>query len=367
MNITFLIGNGFDIASGTDTSYKTFCKWYCEQLTDKEHIKKFKNDIKNDIENGGKDWADFEIGLGQYTKNFTIDNISEFIDCYEDAHEKIIKFIEKQKAEFNLDDLPKDEIMQFGNGIANFYQDLSPQEVIVFNNKIENDKLNNTKVNFLSFNYTNTLDKIVQELSKSCIKQWSLNNGATRRMEVNKNILHMHGTSTDYPILGVDNTSQIANQELLSNTIFTQMIIKPQSVEAIGEVWHNTAQKIISSSTIIGVFGMSLGETDTKWWQEIMSWLKSDGSRHLILYWYTKNPPNGISIYRRLLETKKAKDALLKYVKFSQEDINKIETRIHVVINTKNVFNIHLEKNNSTVTTSLSKDSFTILDSGEIA
>ena len=31
MYITFLVGNGFDIASGLDTSYAAFYNWYCNQ------------------------------------------------------------------------------------------------------------------------------------------------------------------------------------------------------------------------------------------------------------------------------------------------------------------------------------------------
>ena len=31
MQITFLVGNGFDITAGLDTSYSAFYKWYCQQ------------------------------------------------------------------------------------------------------------------------------------------------------------------------------------------------------------------------------------------------------------------------------------------------------------------------------------------------
>lgn len=123
----------------------------------------------------------------------------------------------------------------------------------------------------------------------------------------NETIIHMHGTSTEYLILGVDNASQIANQDLLSIPNFAEIMIKPQSVSAIGQLWHNEAQATISKSTIIGVFCMSLGESDTKWWTTIIKWLKEYTHRHLIVFWYTKNPPNGISVFRKLEETKKQK------------------------------------------------------------
>lgn len=363
MQITFLVGNGFDIASGVDTSYGAFYKWYCSKSSEKEHINKFKNEIKDDIKNGGKNWADFELGLGQYTKHFTVDNATDFLECYEDAHEMIIKFLEEQKSKFDLDGITSEEFVSFKNGLINFYQDLNPQEINTFNIILEADKGNNEMINFLSFNYTNTLNYIVNELAKTPLKQWSTSNG-TRKMEVNKKIIHMHGTSTEYPILGVDNASQIANQDLLSIPNFAEIMIKPQSVNAIGQLWHNEAQATISKSTIIGVFGMSLGESDAKWWTTIIKWLKENASRHLIVFWYTKNPPNGISVFRKLEETKKAKDTLFKYFDLSPSDVKNIESRIHIAINTKNVLNINLKSKD--ITSITDEEKTVIWDGGEI-
>ena len=166
MNITFLVGNGFDIASGIDTSYGAFYKWYCDQASEKEHINKFRKEIKEDIKKGGKNWADFELGLGQYTKHFTVENANEFLECYEDAHEMIIKFLEAEKSKFDLDRITEEDFASFKNGIINFYQDLNPQEINTFNSILEADRGVNTIINFLSFNYTNTLNYIINELSK---------------------------------------------------------------------------------------------------------------------------------------------------------------------------------------------------------
>lgn len=342
MNITFLVGNGFDIASGIDTSYGAFYKWYCNIDSEKEHIKAFRKNIKDDIKKGGKNWSDFELGLGKYTKHFTIDTVNEFFECYEDAHEKIIEFLKLQQSQFITDAFVDNQITQFKNGLVNFYQDLNPQERRAFNEIFESDKSSDSIINFLSFNYTDTLNKIIDVISKTPLKQWQYS--GNRKLEINKKIIQMHGTSMEYPILGVDNTSQIANQELLSVPNFSEIMIKPQSVNAIGQLWHAEAKEIISKSRIICVFGMSLGESDAQWWNIIIKWLKENSSRRLIVYWYTKNPPNGISVYRKLQETKKAKDTLYKYFALSPNDIENIGTRIHIAINTKNVLNCSLKK-----------------------
>ena len=74
------------------------------------------------------------------------------------------------------------------DGLLRFYQDLSPQEIKLFEEIIDNDKSNNAIINFLSFNYTDTLDRVVEELSKEPLKWWSVTGGA-RYMGVNKKVV----------------------------------------------------------------------------------------------------------------------------------------------------------------------------------
>lgn len=90
MNITFLVGNGFNISAGVDTSYESFYKWYYSQPSQTVTILNFKEEIRNDIEDGVKNWADFETGLGKYTSHFSLENVNAFFECREDAIENII-------------------------------------------------------------------------------------------------------------------------------------------------------------------------------------------------------------------------------------------------------------------------------------
>lgn len=349
MNITYLVGNGFDISSGIDTSYRAFYEWYCTQPSEKEHIKKFKAEIKEDIINGGENWADFEIGLGQYTKKFTIENVNEFFECYEDAHEMIIKFLNNQKELLNLSKITDKKLIKLRNGFINYYEGLYPREQIILKELEKNDASNNTIINFLSFNYTDTLDLMIDILSKQPLKTWGYN-GVSMKMTVNPKIVHMHGTSTKFPILGVNDASQIANQELLKVPNFSEIMIKPKSVNAIGEMWHDEAEELINRSKIICIFGMSLGDSDLKWWNKVISWLKKNTERHLIIYWHTQNPPNGVSVLGQLDGVKKVKDRLFGLSGLSTDEIENLESRIHVEINTKNVLKISFElKEDNTV------------------
>lgn len=339
MQITFLVGNGFDISCGIDTSYRSFYNWYIKQDSSSEVIKKFKEDIKSDLIGKGKRWADFESGLGQFSKNFTKETVDDFIEIYEDAHESIITYIESERNKYKDSiDVPE-SLASLKDGILNFSQELTPAEQDVIAKIKAADQGNETIVKFISFNYTNTLDICVKELSKSPLKIWK-NNGAERRYYVSPSVLHIHGTLNHYPILGVGEEYQFANKDLLSCPGVSEIMVKSKSVKTMGEHWYSDAAKEIKNSRIICVWGMSLGDTDSTWWGEIAEWLKLDETRQLIIFWRTKTPPNGKSVYRYVSEKAKVVERLMQFTDFTNETINNVRNRIHVVYNTEKVLRV---------------------------
>ena len=85
MNITFLVGNGFDLSAGLRTAYRDFYDWYCAQPSGNLDIQMFKNGIRDDVLHGGETWANFELGLGQYAAHFSGERLVKFQECYADA------------------------------------------------------------------------------------------------------------------------------------------------------------------------------------------------------------------------------------------------------------------------------------------
>lgn len=334
MNITFLVGNGFDISAGIDTSYGAFYKWYCSQPSREPFIEKFKREIMDDIEHGGKTWADFEMGLGKYTAKFTPDNADNFLECCEDAHEGIISFLEQTTRRFDLDNISEKE-KSLSDGILNFYQELQPLEKEQIRNMISADSSNNMVFNIISFNYTDVLDKCIKAISASPLKEWT--NGTSKRYAKIARVLHIHGTADEYPILGVSNETQIANQELLSVPYFCSTMIKSQSVASVGETWYTSAEKLIDDSRIICIFGMSLGASDTRWWDKINLWLKGNSNRHLVIFWHTDKIVSRRSVYRYNQELDKVKSLMISHSIFPESAVDTVKERIHVVFNTKSV------------------------------
>lgn len=346
MKVTFLVGNGFDIAAGIDTSYRGFYNWYCNQPDDSDIVQKLKQEIKEDISNGRETWADFEIGLGQFTKKFEYDAGVEFLNCYEDAHDKLVEYIENEKNRGELSVI-ESEMNQFGDGLLKFYQELPPKERQSIVSLLEKDKANDTLMQFISFNYTDVLDQCVRMLAKKVLNSWTFSN-ITHAFRVASSVIHVHGTLDEYPILGVNDVSQIANPMLLSIPQFSEIMIKPESVNSIGQLWHENASKRISDSSIVCIYGMSLGDSDAIWWKNLMSWLTSDPDRHLIIYWYTDSLQDRISILKRNREIAKVKSRIMSFLNTPKDISELIQDRIHVILNTKKVLRISLKRTNIT-------------------
>lgn len=343
MDITFLVGNGFDISAGLDTSYRSFYNWYYSQPSRTGDIRDFKEDIKQDVENGGKNWADFETGLGKYTSQFSTADVDAFFECYEDAVESIIAYLEREKNKFDLANIQEADVARLADGILNFYQELNPGECYTLEKIFISDRMCNTTINFISCNYTDILDRCIEKIASIPLKEWEYK-GTRRCIEINPQVLHIHGTSNEYPILGVSEEWQIANRELLTVPHFANIMIKPQSVASIEQLWYAQADKTIEKSQIVCIWGMSLGSSDSTWWTKIMDWLQADKERHLILFWHTKTPPNRRSVLQYNQQIDIVKDYMFDYSCLTSSGADEIRKQIHVVFNTDKVLRISLSQ-----------------------
>lgn len=337
MNITFLIGNGFDVDQGIASSYSKFYAWYYDKPSDKKHIEDFRKNIKNDITrevpDEEKTWADFELGLGKYTTRFTKETVEDFLDCLEDGQEKIREYLLEQEAKFDPDVYMDSAYKEFYHSIRDFYTEVSDLERPAIHSVINTHGQDGREIKFITFNYTNTLERIISKLPNDPFSTWKIN-GVTYSYRINRQVLHVHGTTEEFPVLGVNDESQVVNRELLETPQFKEMICKADSVHALGKLWHDEAEKQISNSRYVCILGMSLGDSDAKWWRKLNQWLKADSSRRLIIYWFEKEPPNGISIRKELQYKEKVKNRLVSFSKLSSEEINAIKSRTYVIINT---------------------------------
>lgn len=339
MKVTFLVGNGFDMALGVDTSYGAFYKWYLEQESPNRYVQDLKNSVRKYLDGNGENWSDFELGLGQYTKQFSVDEIQGFFECYNDATNNIIRFLIDCSSFVDTRLIPRDDLIRLLNGLVNFYSALPSGEA----QQIQKAIGNKMEFDFISFNYTNLFNEVIKA-SVDLINRKEVYFEAQFKPQFNSNILNLHGTSTYLPILGVSEEYQIANTELLKIREFKEIMIKSQCVNAIGEAWYDIGMNLIDASDVICIFGMSVGASDSVWWTKIMNHLINNVNSHVIVFWYSKSSSCNTSMFEHITEKRRIKDIFFEYSELSEEQMQEIENRIHIIFNTKKIFNLTVPK-----------------------
>ncbi len=341
MNITFFLGNGFDRALGLKTGYSNFYNWYCTLDSDSTIIKSFRKNIDNDINASDgrphKVWSDAELGLAKATSDYDID---DFVVCCEDLHDRLTEYITKQDAEFHKSDINHEAIAGVvAKQILEFQQDLTPTEAAYFSKRRKDDILNHSIINIITLNYTKSWDTIFKLISSKPLSSWNSTYGV-RQLKMGK-LVHAHGYIDNYPILGVCDPELIEKQVYLNNPAFRALMIKKDSIDAVGETWRNDTIELLSNSNIICIFGASLGASDSDYWKLMASWLNFDSSRQLIIFWHDsgiKQTQIKVSYYQQFILKRKIQDKFLSFSDFSESGQDMLREQIHVVINAPNMF-----------------------------
>lgn len=329
MNITFLIGNGFDLNLGLDTRYSDFLEVYknIDSNGDKK-LEYFKNSILQD----DKLWSNAEIAFGMSTEKFKKDgyNAEDFCDSHENFCVELAKYLLKQEQRLNYTDL--NELLCKGliSGLLNYKKGFREEETgeII---STENTFGGGIIFNFINFNYTQTLDLCVSAVRK---KTGSLGKRQINRTNYENGIgkvLHVHGTVHKDMVLGVNDTSQIADMSLFNgyDDEYISEIIKPRTNVVNQENTEAKVSELLNSSDVIYVYGMSIGATDSLWWNKICELMKKKKNLHLIVHAFDA-PEDGLIRRAFRIFTKEYRKVITTYCNFEEGEKEDIESRIHV-------------------------------------
>ncbi|MDO5525756.1 MAG: AbiH family protein [Prevotella sp.] len=269
MNILYILGNGFDKAQGMATSYPEFYKYLMDNTNNgSELLQQLKKDIKEDKEL----WSDMEEAFGVFTQK--IKNIEIFDDFYFELSELLQEYLKSEEGKFLISQQLKDK---FKSDFISVSGSLSPLDKIRFSN-YRNIFGGDNEIYVITLNYTNTLEKL-------------LDNKISERRFDNRNILHgvihLHGTLDNSIIIGVDNEEQIANKELCKDEDVKDLLIKNQSNIAMKQTRQITCESWIENANLIILYGVSLGNTDIRWWNLIGNQLKKRNTLAIIQHLYT--------------------------------------------------------------------------------
>ena len=96
MQVTFLIGNGFDLGIGLKTAYSDFYRVYCaETQKDDENLRNFKSAIQLKSET----WSDFENAFGKYSSE--LNDTAVYLELFENFVNSFISYIRNEEQRFD--------------------------------------------------------------------------------------------------------------------------------------------------------------------------------------------------------------------------------------------------------------------------
>lgn len=278
MNILYLIGNGFDLAQGLQTSYQHFYE-YLKTQTAKNSVSEL---MLKEIQGPDKPlWSDMELALGTFTQKVTDKSLLE--DFYYDLCDKLKTYLISQDESYT----PKDEIKdKYIRDLVRPDMYLNERDRLSFRNLFK--QFNDTRhINIVSFNYTRVFDKVIDTNNPQ------LKLPATGHSYTLHSIVNIHGRlNTPYMLMGVNDESQIKNTAFAQDEDVWDYLVKPRSNFEIGSLIDDNAEMTIMASNLIVTMGLSFGETDAKWWKHIGARLKNGGNIMILLFVYIKDLPN---------------------------------------------------------------------------
>lgn len=317
--ITFIIGNGFDLNLGMKTSYLDVYNSYVKSQPQNDILKAFRSEISSNYTK----WSDFEMGMADYAQHFK--NEEDFIMCVRDFKEHLQRYLLEEQDKCIQTRLSDNSKWGFAyelyRSIDTFYKCTTKNA----ENKIKK-AITNNNINFITFNYTYSLEYIVD-----LYKKYYKNNYEYRL----NTPIHIHGTLNDDGVMGVDNVNQFKYLPFNITPKLQRAFVKPYfNVDYdINRVLN--VKNTIAQSNVIYSFGWSMGESDKTWVTAIKNWLLKDENHHFICYYYEQTQYlkfNADEILDREIELKE--ELFLKF-NFTEEEKSEVYNRIHLPISHK--------------------------------
>lgn len=310
MNITYLIGNGFDVNLGLKTRYVDFYKYYVNRDNPDapDAVKRFKSEINDFIKAETKkqdeatiDWRDLEVALGKWTPNLKAEEVETlYLDIIDSLRDYLISefkycdasaFSSQEFLRFLLDPLTGNFSRVQKENIKSFWNGFSSPDII----------------NVINFNYTHTIERLVSYKGPGR----PIGDSIIGHKTILQNIFHIHQTLDDEEILvGLNDASQLANKDFHGDSHICNLLLKPKTNALLGTGIDHDCEEIISHTNLFVLFGTSAGITDRKWWWHICNRLQENSAR---MIYFVHSPEE--KRHLRLRHDVMSREAIRQFIK----------------------------------------------------
>lgn len=331
--ITFIIGNGFDLNLQMKTRYADIYESYVTSPSRTSVIAEFKKDLGNYSQ--CNKWADFEMGMAEYAR--TLPDENSFVECIRDFKKHMVDYLEVENERiaekiFSPNNEPR-VVFALEKALHHFHERLTPNAM----NQIADLWHNKGKrFRFLTFNYTDTLSFLFSAAEEYLQIYCKLTD-----VEFSPDILHIHGSLTKDVVLGVDNEDQLKDLPYSLSARGKRAFIKPHFNEQYDVQRIIQARKTIIDSSLICIFGFSLGDSDQMWVDCLADWLHADTSHHLVYFEYDSNEYARCNFDELMDAEDEKKTKLLRRFGFAPKD--RVGSQIHVPIG-DSIFDFELKE-----------------------
>jgi len=256
MNRVFFLGNGFDLNLGLKTKYADFYNYYLSlPHSGDKAVREFKKNIAGDMET----WAELELQLGVYTS--ALDAPDQLDSIRFDVMEKLLNYLESEEERADLSSLGNQKLIDDLLHAEDYISQIYIEEIRTMKSYSTPAQ---REVRLFTFNYTKSLEKILGKVGlNNDIKSRNGRSATVRAIE------HIHGSTTERAILGVDNIDQIANENFRIESDVVEGIVKPIHNRELGHTRDRYCTGSLANANLIFIFGSSIGATDKSWWVEV--------------------------------------------------------------------------------------------------
>ena len=158
MNITFLIGNGFDINLGLKTRYSDFYDYYQEHASEDSMILQMMRE-----DNNKENWADLELALGNNLKDIGEQSADSFMDAHAELDSLLLDYLEEEQKKYSVEKQKEEIITELVRSLKELPKELSTEEQRSYQATCDTHKNEEFQYNFITFNYTGILDEIIKK------------------------------------------------------------------------------------------------------------------------------------------------------------------------------------------------------------
>lgn len=252
MNITLILGNGFDLNMGLPTAYSDFYQYYLKLETPSST-----DIITKKIKEEPETWADLERMMGEVSAEYFQDS-KVYVEAYENVRDQLATYL-KEVDKIVIPNLENHTIRFFTDilKIGTYLDNKPKREYRNFLLGLDTSKINLSIVNF---NYTSTIEKMMN-LHDSYEKD--------KQKIVFKQIEHVHQNLNNGILMGVNDKSQIKNEQFRELFDVRSLMVKPFINQEFAADNDTRSFDAIDNSNVIILFGTSLGVTDEIWWSFI--------------------------------------------------------------------------------------------------